>query len=348
MLYLVTGANGSGKTLNTLKWVRDMSVKESRPVAYNGRFEMISDFGWKKIDAKDWQNEPDGTIFLFDECHNDFPVRGTSAAVPPHVAALGEHRRRGFDFFLITQHPQNLDMFIRRLIGPPGWHRHLKRSFGVDLVSVLEWASVNGTCEKPGSGKSGTVTMVPFPKDVYTWYNSASLHTGKQAIPFKVWMLGALIVLVPLLIWYGMSTMYGRGAKLSQPPAPGQPGAPGMVAVVAKPRDVVGDYLAAHTPRLAGLPHTAPAYDTVTAPTQAPYPAGCIVMRGKCSCYTTQGTVLPVGPELCTGIVKTGYFLDFNPNGGGGAGGKQDKSQDGREAAPAVSVATSGGTRAQP
>ena len=41
MLYLITGANGAGKTLNTLKWVRERSVKEGRPVCHNGRFEPV-------------------------------------------------------------------------------------------------------------------------------------------------------------------------------------------------------------------------------------------------------------------------------------------------------------------
>lgn len=76
MLYLVTGANGAGKTLNTLKWVRERQIKEGRPVCHNGRFEPVENgelSTWKKIDIQKWQDEPDGTIFLVDECHNDFP-----------------------------------------------------------------------------------------------------------------------------------------------------------------------------------------------------------------------------------------------------------------------------------
>src|SRR3989344_1834878 len=132
MLYLISGANGAGKTLNTLKWVRERQLKENRP-----------------------------------EAHNDLPNRPAGSTVPDAVKMLAEHRRRGFDFYMVTQHPQNIDSFVRRLIGPPGWHRHLKRSFGVDMVSVLEWSAVNPNCEKDGSGKTGTVTMQAFPKEVY-------------------------------------------------------------------------------------------------------------------------------------------------------------------------------------
>jgi zona occludens toxin len=204
MLYLISGANGAGKTLNTLKWVRERQLKENRPVCHNGRFDPVPGGeleGWNKIDFKDWQDQPDGTIFLIDEAHNDLPNRPAGSTVPDAVKMLAEHRKRGFDFYLITQHPQNIDSFVRRLIGPPGWHRHLKRSFGVDMVSVLEWSAVNPNCEKDGSGKTGTVTMQAFPKEVYGWYKSASLHTGKKRIPKQVWVLLLCLIAIPLLIW---------------------------------------------------------------------------------------------------------------------------------------------------
>jgi hypothetical protein len=119
MLHLITGANGAGKTLNTLKWVRERSLKENRPVCHNGRFEPVPVVSCRagKNDFKDWQKEPDGTIFLIDECHNDLPVRSSGAAVPEEVRMLAEHRRRGMDFYLVTQHPQNVDNFVRRLVG---------------------------------------------------------------------------------------------------------------------------------------------------------------------------------------------------------------------------------------
>jgi zona occludens toxin len=314
MLYLVTGANGAGKTLNTLKWCRELQLKDSRPVCYNGRFEMVADFGWKKIDAKDWQAEPDGTIFLFDECHNDFPVRSSTGAVPPHVQALGEHRRRGFDFFLVTQHPQNIDLFIRRLIGSPGWHRHLKRAFGVDLVSVLEWNAVNPACEKTSAGKTGSVKMVAFPKEVYSWYNSASLHTGKKRLPMAVWLLLGAFLLVPALGYFAFRHLPGGKPP---PSVPGQvvPGAVGAPLSPqqggARPVLTKAEYVAQRIPRLDGFPQTAPVYDAVTQPAEAPFPAACVASKTRCSCYTQQATLLQVADDLCRQIVQRGFFVDW-------------------------------------
>lgn len=312
MLHIITGANGAGKTLNTLKWVRERQLKENRPVCHNGRFEPTPGGeldGWKKIDFKDWQAEPDGTIFLIDEAHNDLPNRPAGATVPDAVKMLAEHRRRGFDFYLVTQHPQNLDSFVRRLVGPPGWHRHLKRSFGVDMVSVLEWSAVNPNCEKDGSGKTGTVTMQAYPKEVYGWYKSASLHTGKKRIPAKVWVFVACLLLIPLLIWFASSKLLAKTeAKAAAKPATQASAAPQVPGLQKLTAD---QYIEQRSARLKDFPHTAPAYDEVTRPTVAPYPAACVQMGKVCKCYTQQATLLQVSGPVCLQIVAQGFFVDW-------------------------------------
>lgn len=321
MLYLITGANGAGKTLNTLKWVRERSVKEGRPVCHNGRFEPVEGGeleSWKKIDAKDWQAQPDGTIFLIDECHNDFPTRSAGSTPPDYVRMLAEHRRRGFDFYLVTQHPQNIDVFVRRLIGSPGWHRHLKRSFGADLVSVLEWPAVNPQCEKDGSGSSGSVSMQAFPKEVYGWYRSASLHTGKKRIPKAVWMLAACVLLVPVFGYFAITGFYGNVTKQAKPSTENETTAPGQIPSQLHQQPLqpnrkltAHEYVTDRVARLADFPHTAPAYDDVTKPTEAPYPAACVQMGKTCKCYTQQATLLQVSGAVCLQIVAQGFFMDW-------------------------------------
>lgn len=316
MLHLITGANGAAKTLNTLKWVRDRQIKETRPVCHNGRFEPVEGgelSSWKKIDFKDWQAEPDGTIFLIDECHNDMPVRQAGSATPEHIRMLAEHRRRGMDFYLITQHPQNIDSFVRRLIGSPGWHRHLKRTFGADLVRCIEWAAVNPNCEKDGSGKTGTITTIPFPKDVYGWYKSASLHTGKKKIPRQVWVLLCAVAVVIGGGWYGVKKLR---ETIEDPKAPSAKTAPAGGPQSQQPMQraapmTAAEYVDARNPRIKDFPHTAPAYDDVTRPTEAPYPAACVQMGKDCKCYTQQATLLRVSEPVCLQIVAQGFFMDW-------------------------------------
>lgn len=317
MLYLRTGANGAGKTLLTLRDVREKSLAESRPVYYNGRFNMVADFGWIKIDAKDWESVPDGAIFLFDECHNDFPIR-TSKEVPRYVSQLAEHRVRGFDFFLLTQHPMNMDPFVRRLIGSPGWHQHLKRASGAPLVSVIQWASVNDAPQKAGSGASGQVTMVSYPKEVYSWYVSTSLDTAKVKIPFQVKLLAACVVLIPIFGYYGWQALQAK-AK----PKPVNSPQSGPVVPGARPAGLSGsggsekrvlttaEYVNSYQPRLQGLAYTAPRYDEMTKPVNVPYPAACIQSKTRCECFSQQATKLDVPLDLCAQLVKGGFFNDW-------------------------------------
>lgn len=318
MIYLRTGANGSGKTLLTLRDVREKSLKENRPVYHNGRFEVVVGgelSSWTKIETKDWQTVPDGAIFVIDECHNpgDFPVRTAKDALPEYVKMMAEHRRRGFDFFLITQHPMNIDPFIRRLIGSPGWHQHLKRASGAPLVSVLEWAAVCDQPQKNGSGASAAVKMVTYPKEVYKWYVSTSLDTAKLKIPFQVKLLVFALLLFPVLGYYGYKNMADRSKPKAVPlSATGQPMASGSAPPAAEKHVLTSsEYAASFAPRIEGLAYTAPRYDRQTEPVTAPYPAACIQMGSRCECYTQQATKLPVPPAMCSQIVKGGFFNDW-------------------------------------
>ncbi|MFS4549091.1 zonular occludens toxin domain-containing protein [Comamonas resistens] len=285
-------------------------------MAHNGRFKPVAGgplANWKQIEFKDWQAEPDGTIFLIDECHNDLPNRPTGAAVPEAVKMLAEHRRRGFDFYLISQHPANVDSFVRRLIGSPGWHRHLKRIWGQDVVSCLEWDSVNLNCEKPGSSKStGTSTTVRFPKEVYTWYESATIHTNKKKVPKMVifFVLAVIAAAVFSYISFGRVSEIGGTGKTDVSKAVTSGSAGGVEG--PRPPMTPAEYAASFKPRLGGFPHTATRYDEVTKPVTAPYPAACVEMKSKgCHCYSQQGTKLVVAADICAQIVKNGYFVDW-------------------------------------
>lgn len=328
MLYLRTGSNGSCKTLFTLKDVRTLQLETKRPVAFNRRFKakpiLTDEFGWKAIDFKDWQAEPDGTIFLVDECHNDMPLRPNGSTVPDHIRMLAEHRSRGFDFFFLTQHPANIDVFPRKLIGAPGWHQHLKRVFGAsNITRVLQWDAVNMNCEKDGSGKQAQITTRAQPKEVYDWYDSATLHTGKKRIPKQVYFFVGGLLLAVVFGWIAVQKLMSMGDRGKVADTPGKPAAMAPAALPvsgsgsdrAEPMSMV-DYVASFQPRIPGLPHTAPRYDTVNVPVQAPKPAACVDgtkpgARAKtCQCWSQQATLLQVPPDLCRQIAAGGFFDD--------------------------------------
>lgn len=333
MLYLRTGANGSCKSLFTLKDVRDLQLETSRPVCIivgddadptreyvKIKPEIMKQFGWSTCQFKDWWAQADGTIFFGDECHNYLPKRSSSAAVPQHVSRIAEHRSRGFDFFLTTQHPMNIDEFVRRLIGAPGWHQHLKRVFGgTNVTSVLQWEAVNPQCEKNRSGKGAQVSTRLQPKEVYGWYDSATLHTAKTRIPKQVWYVVAAVIVVPVLAYFALNRVIHPQVEIAGAAAQGsQAGAGGGASGSGSERKPVtaAEYMSAYKPRIAGFMHTAPAYDKLTEPKRVPVPAACVEMKSAgCKCYTQDATPYPVDLQICRQLVAHGAFLAFQPEG---------------------------------
>jgi zona occludens toxin len=233
----------------------------------------------------------------------------------------------GIDLVLITQHPSLIDPAVRRLSGS---HRHLVRIWGMEASTVHQWPSVKDNCDK--SRGDSEKTKWAFDKSVYKLYKSAEVHTMKRSIPGRVKLLGVLVLLFAAAVWY----MVGYVKKRTQPP-------PAAVATAsstpasgqsvsnntnttqtnsARPLDPLADaiqYAARETPRVAGLPHTAPKYDELTKPVRVPVPAMCIEKGSlesasglACKCYTQQGTPMAVDMGMCRTIAHNGYFQDFD------------------------------------
>ena len=233
---------------------------------------------------------------------------------------LAEHRSRGFDFFLLTQHPSNINVFVRKLIGAPGWHQHLKRVAGASPVSrFLQWDAVNEKCEQNGSGKSASISTRIQPKEVYGWYDSAELHTGKVRIPRQVFVIVACVVGIVVLGFMTVHYLNRMGDKNGQKAAATVPGlgipgmGPGRTGGDSKAPMLPSEYVATYTPRIPSLMHTAPAYDDLTKPKRVPVPAACVTMPSKgCKCFTQDGTPYPTDAAMCLSIVKHGIFLAFS------------------------------------
>lgn len=312
MIYFTTGANGACKTLMTIWDVRQQQLKEPhRPVFYNG-FEMVQkyadEFGWKPFDPRKWQDLPDGSICIMDECQNEFPKRGVRDAVPDYVNAVAQFRRkRGFDFWMIAPHPSLVDDFIRKLIASPSYHRHFKRIFGAEMSNELKFDAVDLKCEERNSGKRAQCTTRNFPKEAYAWYRSASLHTGKRQIPKQLYVFGACLLLVPAMIWGAFSMVTSNGKAAQDNASASSMAAPGALQ---RPM-TTAEYVDSHNPRIGGFPHTAPRYDDITKPVVAPYPAACLVMAGECRCYSQQATRLVASNEVCREIAEKGFFVDW-------------------------------------
>ena len=148
---LTTGTPGAGKTLRTLWDVENLRKESGREVYYHGIKNL--QLPWIQLDddpkfdpeakpptfgimCTEWYKLPHGSIVVLDECQRIFRSRASGSTVPQHVSELETHRHKGFDLFIITQHPAIIDLNVRRQVQT---HRHLKRRFGTQMVSMFSW-----------------------------------------------------------------------------------------------------------------------------------------------------------------------------------------------------------------
>lgn len=269
---------------------------------------------------------PKGAIILIDEAQFTFSKRPNGSRLPDFYEKLAVHRHSGYDIFLATQHPSLLDNFVRQLVGQ---HYHAVRKFGLERNTIYEWSVCNPAPQSATSQKSAVALKWAFPKEVYGWYKSAEVHTVKKRVPAKLVLACLFVVAIVCGVGYKLTHVTGKRPEISgvqaSPVAPVAPLAPGLGSVAggsaaAKSFDPVQDakeYVWKQTPRVAGLPQTAPKYDQMTQPTHVPVPAMCIQRgtvqkEGSCKCWSQQATPLDVPYNMCLEFARNGYFREFD------------------------------------
>lgn len=317
MMTLITGQPGAGKTLHGIWLVKEYAEKEGRPVYYSGVKDLTLDWV-EMVDPMKWHELPVGSIIFFDECQRQFRPRGTGSAVPEAVAKFETHRHSGYDIFLITQHPMLLDSNIRRLCGR---HIHVMRAFGAGAANIHEWNEVRENCDKQRLGSQSRLWK--YPKEVFSYYKSAELHTHKFRPPLRILALIVAPFLLGGVIWFLVSWQASFASKVAGQPVDkktesgsllsGRSLVPGQAHAPVKHVSPLDQY----APTVPGLLFTAPRYESVTDAAHAPYPVGCFVVGARCNCVTDQSTRLDVPADMCKSLVETGFFRDWNENGGG-------------------------------
>lgn len=347
MLYLTTGTPGAGKSLWTIATVEERRKKESRPVYYYNIKGLTLEWNEMTRDqVMRWWELPAGSIIVIDEAQDIFPKGSSTQRPPEHCDMIAKHRHQGFDIYLVSQHPMKLDANVRKDVEE---HRHLMRKFGTTWVTVHLWKGVRDNCDK--TRKDSIASQWRYPKEVYTWYKSAEVHTVRVRVPIQVW----LMVLIPLgVAWCAWWVFYGRDqarqAEAARSAAPaGAPGAsrpaggsaPGAAAArggngYVAPQSAQA-YAEAFSPRVEGMPFTAPRYDALTAPVRVPVVVGCwqTASKGDGWCITQQGTRIRLPPAVITAYLSSGgAFQDFDAGpavGQEASSGGEGRSPSGRQ-----------------
>jgi zona occludens toxin len=328
---LVTGSGGSGKTLWTMTEVEKLRRESGRPVFYYGIPEVKLE-GWTELEhPHKWIDLPSGAIFIIDESHEHFPQRGPGKA-PDFVEQFAKLRHKGYSAFLLTQDRMSLDNFIRTRANV---HIHFKRVFGWERSTMFTWQELGDPKDYHSLQKAQTSNF-NFPKEVYSWYKSADVHTIQKTVPkFKLALVMVPVAAVPLLLmlfFYNFTNSRGEPEPdpSTLPPATAQPEKP---MLSQQQLDAI-TWAQQFKERVRGQPHSAYFYDANLAPKSFPKISGCGEVKTatfyKCWCNTQQGTIITtLQPAECRFYLKNGWFdpslAEDEEEGKGGGGSKQSQ-----------------------
>ena len=327
-LWGIGGLPGASKTLFTIDWVeREFVKKQGRKVFYC-KIEFEKDIGWTAFDDPlRWRELPHGSVLVVDEAHYFFPQR-QKGKPPAEIQELTEHRHYGLDIVLLSQHFANMDVFVRRLLGH---FRVIERKSGMERSRVYEFEKYTPVDENPVFWAKTKKTAhkaytYRFNKKYYGVYKSAEVHTVRRNLPWgKLALLGLALSVVGVAAWVGLGVKSRVEGSAAAPAVHATAGAPkaasggflGHASGSASTKEApmtAAEYVSSFSPRVEGLPFSAPRYDEITKPVEAPVPAACVVVHNKCTCYTQQSTKIRGMPdEVCRDIATNGFFMDFDP-----------------------------------
>lgn len=331
MIFWYTGAPGHGKTLHAIEHAlrfRD----EGRPVYVcnvNGfKYEEAHCHRMEPEDFRNWMDFlPDGAVALVDEAyeHGMLPKRPPGSKVPPHVEQLAKHRHRGLDFIFVSQSPaKQIDEFIHDLIER---QVHCRRFYGLPLVKLKKFDYLE---RNPVKAHANATQWVRLPKRPRGLYTSTVMDTSASRLPAHYVVFA---IALPVLGYFGYNNFMSLDAKTTdaKPITGAKAGGTehGALAtgegptVVAKPATPTReqDYWGWLQPRIVGQPWTAPAYDRLNVPQQAPR-IFCAAtgagedaqgehQSGSCTCVTEQGTRYALEEKHCRMLAREGQYEPF-------------------------------------
>lgn len=327
-IHLITGLPGDGKTTTMVHLLAKAAKEAKRPLFQWGIDGLKPGFATELADPKDWnkQNEdgsyvvPDGALIFIDEAWKSFGhlQNATRQQTPAHVLALAEHRHRGLDFVWTTQAPAQIYPFARTLIGE---HWHVLRKFGTSMQEIYKWNELQEDVKSQSARERAVKEITSLKTDTFDLFKSASEHTIKARIPWKVWALPALIIIAGLLLWWAFLLLRPEAMAVEVPDAgsPGLPGDPQGSSTASPGRrdkiETLEEYLARLAMRAPGLHGSQPIFDGRDA--QAEPRTFCVMSGGdagdeSCNCYTEQATKLfDVRDDVCRHMARWGGYDPF-------------------------------------
>lgn len=283
MLIMVTGTPGASKTLNTIKMVNENPEFKDKPIYYHYIKELT--FDWTELeDPKEWHKLPAGSVIVIDECHKVFPTRSASSTPPEHVQEIAEYRHKGYVIILITQHPNDVDNFVRRRLNV---HYHLKRINQSNFVRRFMWNEYMNPDSRSNLNAAVEEETIRIDKKYFGTYKSAESHTFKAKFPKRIlFYLGGGLAMIAIAFYSLMTGLFSKAAESEISTA----GAPQNVSYNQTVTGFTGNPYdeSRYQPRIKTLPKSAPVYDDLFKVVSSP-DVHCVSNNHlKCICYDQQ------------------------------------------------------------
>ena len=280
MITLITGMPGCGKTASALSLVLAHefypgSVVISGVREYSGSGQYFSDSLPSNLELP-------RTLYLIDEAGLYWPSRTAGKPQPAIVQQLALHRHIGQDWILTCQHPLQLDVAIRRLVGR---HLHLaKTNLGFKQYEC-------GECrDSLEFSKEETFNRPSLDKAVFDVYSSTDVITSLQSKSFRMpaklkWLLIFLVICFLIIVFFGYRFATSHHSVDSLVKSGFHPVASSSLPL-SSASSASSSLLASAPNHQSLLPHE-PDYPEI-----APVPrfiSGCVSSSHACICYDSAG-----------------------------------------------------------
>lgn len=311
---ILVGTPGAGKTLYTMSELRkefeepiEIDGKETKRQVYYYNIPGVTIDDWQQLeDPTTWHELPRGSVIIIDEAHEVFQKMDHKIQTPEHIEAAATLRHRGHTLVLITQHPIDLNIFLRRRCTR---FIYLKRPLTQgNWATAFIWPEYEDRYKDENYQRKADSFTFTYPEEAFDTYKSSQLHTKKKYIPKaakKSLYIGAFVVMLLIACgFYLTNSIKNRLGSDKQTLVETPHTETGIINTI---QNTLDDYFARNEPRVEGLPHTAPVYDSLTEPKTFPK-YNCISTSDRCQCYTQQATRVDTTDQICRKIIEYGYF----------------------------------------
>lgn len=342
MFVIRTGFQGHSKTLNSIKEIDEKAHAEGRTVYYCNITAFKPDHPaikatWVEFDHPEtWFDLPANAIIVIDEAQTWFRVRSQGSKVPAYASRLEIMRKDGHELHCITQSPKFIDAHMRDLCSR---HIHYHRPNDGPWVKRWEFQKVQIDANQRLSFTDGESTRIGIDSAYFGCYKSVkegTEHHFKFRVPRAALVLGFVALVIGGLGFYLYDRLTGfEEASLQPLDAPESvPVESTSVPVSDAPRTSPEQYISDRTPRIPGVPSSAPIYDDLTKPVTFPKPScyatsDTYILHRKartlklgdrhgrphgCACLSQQGSRMDIPFDACMDMVENGSFDATKPD----------------------------------